>query len=90
MRFQTSIIPDQPVLSVIYLLGIHIMVEKSVFSYLFPLCAGLAVIAVRIDRYSAAGRKLAPDFNIFGIHELYKILHYDIHAILMKIAVITE
>ena len=66
------------------------MVEKPVFGYLFPLGAGLAVIAVWIDRYSAAGRKLAPDFNIFGIHKLYKILHDDIHAILMEITVIAE
>ena len=64
--------------------------EKPVLGNAFPLCSGLAVIAVRIDRDPSARRELAPDLNILGIHELYQILHYYVDAVLMKVAVVPE
>ena len=66
------------------------MMGKSFPCHLFPFCAGLTVIAVRVNGDTPAGQEFSPNLNIFGIHELYQIIHDDIHAVFMEIAVIPE
>ena len=78
------------VLSVIHFLRIHIVVEEPVLCHLFPFRSGLAVIAVRIDGNASTGSELAPYFDIFRIHELDKIFHDYVYAVLMKVTVIAE
>ena len=64
--------------------------EQPVLSDALPLRSRPAVIAVRVDRYASARCELAPDFDVLGIHELDEILHDDVHAVLMEVAVIAE
>ena len=64
--------------------------EKPVLGNALPPGSRFAVIAVRIDGDSAARCELAPDLDILGIHELYQVLHDDVYAVLMEVAVITE
>ena len=76
--------------AVIYCFRIEVMMCKSVPCESFPLCAGNAVIAVGINRYTAAREKFSPDLDIFRLHKPDEILHYDVHAVLVEIAVIAE
>ena len=57
---------------------------------LFPLGSGFSVVAVGIDRKTASGQEFTPDLDIFGIHELYQIIHDDVDTVLMEISVIAE
>ena len=50
----------------------------------------IGVVGERIDANSAAGHEIAGDLKVFGIHEFDQIFHDDVHAILMKIAVVAE
>ena len=66
------------------------MLGKTLPSEIFPLGVFFSVVAVGIDGQSAARQKLAPYLDVFGLHQLDQILHDDIHAVLMEIAVIAE
>ena len=57
---------------------------------LFPLRPRLTVIAVRVDRDAAAREETSPDLDVFRVHQLDQVFHDDVHAVLMKIAVIAE
>ena len=50
----------------------------------------VAPVGKGIDRNTAAGQEIAGDFDVLGIHEFDQILHDDIDAVLMKIAMIAE
>ena len=57
---------------------------------LLPLCPRFAVIAVGVDRDAAARGELAPDLDVLGIHQADQILHDDVDAVLMEVAVVAE
>ena len=48
------------------------------------------IIGIRINRYPSARGKEPRHLDIFRVHQLYKVLHYDVHAVLVEVAVITE
>ena len=66
------------------------MVCHAVPSDFLPAGARLAVVAVRVNRDAAARRELAPDLDVLRLHELDEILHDDVHAVLVEIAVVAE
>ena len=66
------------------------MHEKTLLRSLLPFGSRLAVVGIRIDGQTAARQEFAPNLNIFRLHQLNKVLHDDVHAILMEITVITE
>lgn len=56
----------------------------------FPLCTRLAVVCVWIDGQTTARRKLAPHLDVLRIHQLHKVFHNDVDAVLVKVPVIAE
>ena len=66
------------------------MMCKPVPCDLFPFRSLLTIIAVRINGDSATWKEFSPYFNIFRLHQLYQIIHDNVHAVLMEIAVIAE
>ena len=77
-------------LPIINLLRIQVVVCHAVPSDFLPAGARLAVVTVRVNRDAAARRELAPDLDVLRLHELDEILHDDVHAVLMEIAVVAE
>ena len=78
------------ILTVCYALWLHVVEMKALFCRLFPLCTRLAVICVWIDRQATARRKLAPYLDVLRIHQLHKVFHNDVDAVLVKVPVITK
>ena len=66
------------------------MVRKAFPRNIFPSCAGLAVVAVRVDGDAAAGRELAPHLDVLRIHERDQVFHDDVHAVLVEVAMVAE
>ena len=66
------------------------MHEEAFFSHRFPFSTGLAVVGVRVDGKASSRQEFAPNLDVLGVQQLNQILHNDVHAILVKIAVITE
>ena len=66
------------------------MIAHPILRQFLILGTRTAVIAIRINGDPAARSKDARHLYIFGIHQLYQVFHDDIHAIFMKITVITE
>ena len=54
------------------------------------LVVGVAVVGEGVDRYSSARGEDAFDFDVAGIHESDKVLHYNIDAVLMEVTVVSE
>ena len=54
------------------------------------LVVGIAPVGKRQDGDAAAWIEVADDLDILGIHEGNQILHDDVDAILMKVAVVAE
>ena len=63
---------------------------KPVPGKLFPLCSGNAVVTVGVNGYPAPGQELSPYLDVFRLHQLYQVFHYDVYTVLMKVAVIPE
>ena len=78
------------ILTVCYALRLHVVEMKALFCSLFPLCTRLAVVCVWIDGQTTARRELTPHLDIFRIHQLHKIFHDDVYAILVKVPMIAE
>lgn len=66
------------------------MMGKAFPCNLFPLGSRLAVIAIRVDGNAATRRELAPHLDILRVHQGNKILHDDVHAVLVEIAMVAE
>ncbi len=66
------------------------MVRKPVPGYLFPFGPLLAVVAIGVNGNSAAGQKLAPYFDICGVHQTNKVVHNYVHAVFVEIAAVSE
>ena len=74
--------------SVIYFFRIHIVVKKTVAGEIFPFRTGNAVIAVRINGKTAAGKEFAPYFYIAGTEQTNQVGHNHIDAVFVEITVI--
>ena len=66
------------------------MTEQPLLGQLLVFGAGAAVVGVWIDADAATRREEADDLDILGIHESDEILHDDVHAVFMEIAVVAE
>ena len=78
------------ILTVCYALRLHIMEMKALFCRLFPICTRLAVVCVCVDGQTTARRKLAPYLDVLRSHQLHKVFHDDVDAVLVKVTVIAE
>ena len=56
--------------------------------HLLPLCVRHAIVAVWVNRNTTSRQKLSPYFDISRVHQLNQVIHDNIHAVLMKIAMI--
>ena len=84
------VIYSYTILTVCYALRLHVVEMKALFCRLFPLCTRLAIVCVWIDGQTTAWCKLAPYLDVLRIHQLNKVFHNDIDAILMKVPMIAE
>jgi hypothetical protein len=66
------------------------MAEQPLLGQLLVFGAGATVVGVWIDADAATGREEADDLDVLGIHESDEILHDDVHAVFMKITMVTE
>ena len=78
------------ILTVCYALRLHIMEMKALFCRLFPVCTRLAIVCVWIDGQTTARRKLAPYLDVLRSHQLHKVFHDDVDAVLVKVPMVTE
>ena len=90
MNDVTTVKYSYAILTVCYALRLHVVEMKALFCRLFPLCTRLAVVCVWIDGQTTARRKLAPYLDVLRIHQLYKVFHDDVNAVLVKVPVIAE
>ncbi len=66
------------------------MLPQPICSKFFPLSAFHPVVAVGVDGEAAAGEEFAPDFDVAGMEEVDQVIHDDIDAVFMEVAVIAE
>lgn len=66
------------------------MIEQTMFSHSFVFRARFSVVVVRVDRDAAAGRELAPHFEITWLHQLDEVFPDDVDAVFVEIAVVAE
>jgi len=66
------------------------VIHHAVFGHFLVFAAGLAVIAVGIDAQTSTWEELAPDFDVFRVHQFDEILHDDVDTIFVKTSVIAE
>ena len=90
MNDVTTVKYSYAILTVCYALRLHVVEMKALFCSLFPLCTRLAIVCVWIDGQTTARRKLAPYLDVLRIHQLHKVFHNDVDAVLVKVPVITE
>ena len=64
--------------------------QQSVLRHLLILSAWPAIVGVWVDTDAASGCKQTYNLYILWIHQLNKILHYLVHAVLVKITMIAE
>ena len=62
--------------------------QKALFHHV--LMFGVAIVGERLDGDTPTGIEQADDFQIFGIHQLDQILHDDVHAVLVEVAMVAE
>ena len=62
--------------------------HKALFHHVLVL--GVAVVGERLDGDATTGVEQADDLQIFGVHQLDQVLHDDVDAVLMEIAVVAE
>lgn len=84
-----SPLPAQ-LLSASYFFGIHVVKDEALLCQLFIFRVWPSIVAVGVYAYATTRCKLTPNFNISWVHKLYKVLHDDIYAILMVVAVVAE
>ena len=54
------------------------------------LMIAVAIVGKRLDADATTRVEQADDLQILGVHQLDQVLHDDVHAILMEIAVVAE
>ena len=62
--------------------------QKALFHYVLVL--GVAIVGEGLDRNSPTRIEQAYDLKVSRVHQLYQVLHDDVDAVLMEVAVITE
>ena len=90
MNDVTTVKYSYAILTVCYALRLHVVEMKALFCSLFPLCTRLAVVCVWIYGQTTARRKLAPYLDVLRVHQLHKVFHDDIDAVLVKVPVIAK
>ena len=50
----------------------------------------VAIVGKRLDADAATGVEQADDLEILGVHQLDQVLHDDVHAVLVEVAVVAE
>ena len=66
------------------------MVEQALFSHLFVLCAGTAIVGVGIDTDATTWCEETCHLDVFGIHQADEVFHDGVDAVFVKVAVATE
>lgn len=66
------------------------MIEQPVFRHFFVFRPRAPPVAVRIDGNAAARGEFAPHFDIARFHDFNQIVHNDVDAIFVKVAMIAE
>ena len=84
------VIYSYTILTVCYAFRLHVVKMKALFCRLLPVCTRLAIVCVWIDRQTTAWRKLTPYLDVLRIHQLHKIFHNDVDAILVEVPMVTE
>ena len=51
---------------------------------------GIAIVGKGINGYAATGGKQAYHLDITRIHQLHQVFHNHVHAVFVKVAVVTE
>ena len=54
------------------------------------LVVGVAPVGEGYNGNTAARHEDAPHFEVFGLHELYEVFHYYIHAVFVEVAVVAK
>ena len=54
------------------------------------LVVAVAIVGKRLDADAAAWVEQADDLDILGVHQLDQVLHNDVDAVLMEVAVVAE
>ena len=70
--------------------SILLLLHQSALGQLFPLRSGTAIVGIGPDGDAATGREDAAHFEILWVHEPHEVLHDDVYAILMEVAVVAE
>lgn len=71
-------------------LPLQVVLLQTVFGQLLIFCAGAAVVGIGVNADAATRGEQACHFNVFGVHQFDEILHDDVHAVLMEVAMIAE
>ena len=66
------------------------MVRKALLGQGFVLGSWLAIVGVGIDADAATRREEAGYLYVFGLHQFDEILHDDVHAVFMKVAMVAK
>ena len=66
------------------------MLHKTTGSQIGILGIWTPIVGIGIDADAATGREKPDDLDVLGIHQAHKVLHDDVNAVFMKVAVITE
>ena len=54
------------------------------------LMLSVAIVGERLDGDASAGIEQSYDLQIFGIHQLDKVLHDDVHTVLVEVTMVAE
>ena len=65
------------------------MIKETVLSYLLIFCSRTAIVGVWIDGYATTWCEYSGHLNIFRIHQFNQVFHDFVHAVFMKVTVIT-
>ncbi len=66
------------------------MIHHPMARHLLVFRPRFSVVAIRVDRDAAARSELAPYLDVARVHQLDQVVHNNVDAILVKIAVIAE
>lgn len=63
---------------------------EAMFGQLLVLCAWLSIVGKRPDADASARRKQSGDLDVFGLHEGDEVLHDDVYAVFVEVAVVAK
>ena len=70
--------------------ALEVMLLQSVFCQFLVFGAGATIVGIGIDADATARGEESCHFNIFGVHQPDEVLHDDVDAVLMEVAVVAE